>query len=137
MQASRCRFHSQASSRGAALLISIMVTVVLTLLGLTYLFQADLENQIARSERDRVQLLGVAEGGARMVKHWFDQPIRDDITTPSHLFLNTYDIRKMKYFDVSQRQINDDGNPATPPIVSGDPGWVYYMQGGVAGSPSW
>ena len=44
MQASKRRFHSQASSRGAALLISIMVTVVLTLLGLTYLFQADLEN---------------------------------------------------------------------------------------------
>jgi len=136
MQASRRRIHSQASSRGAALLISIMVTVVLTLLGLTYLFQADIENQIARSERDRVQLLGVAEGGARMVKHWFDQPIRDDITAPSHLFLNTYDIRKKKYFDVNQRRINDDGNPATPAIVSGDPNWVYYMQGVMApGSP--
>lgn len=136
MKTSRHKTRRPVDSRGAALLVSIMVTVVLTLLGLTYLFQADLENQIARAERDRVQLLPVAEAGVRMVRHWFDNPIRDDISAPSHLFLNTYDIRKKKHYDFDQRLLDHDGNPATAPLVSGDTDWVYYMQGYIApGSP--
>ena len=74
------RSRRVSDANGSALLIAIMVMVVVTLLGITYLFLADTENLIARNERDRAQVLGVAEAGARMVKHWFDQPILEDIT---------------------------------------------------------
>lgn len=124
-------------SKGSALLIALMVMVVVTLLGITYLFQADTENLIARNERDRAQVLGIAEAGARMVKTWYDRPIFNDISSPSRLFLNAHDLRKKKYYDVAQRLINVDGDPGTAALSSSDPGWVYYMEGLTApGSPA-
>jgi hypothetical protein len=119
---------------GSALLISLLVMVVVTLLGITYLFQADTENQIAANERDRTQVLGVAEAGARMVKSWFDEPITGTIAAPSHRFMNTYDIRKKQYFDTAQRLINADGDPNTAPVGSAGVGLVYYKQGLTTGS---
>ena len=131
------RAAGPADATGSALLIAIMVMVVVTLLGITYLFQADTENLIARNERDRAQVLGIAEAGTKMIKAWYDHPIRDDISSPSHQFLNTYDLRKKRYYDVAQRLINHDGDPGTAPLSSSDPGWVYYMEGFTApGSPA-
>lgn len=122
---------------GSALLISMLVMVVVTLLGVTYLFQADTENQIAANERDRAQVLGVAEAGARMVKRWFDKPITGAISSPSYRFLNAYDLRKKQYYDTAQRRINHDGDPNTATVNSGDSGWVYYKQGlTTGGSPA-
>ena len=121
-----------ADEAGSALLITLLVTVVVTLLGITFLFLADTEGQIAANERDRSQVLPIAEAGARLVKYWYDHPILGDITAPSHLFLDTHDVRKKQLWDVDQRLINDDGDPGTAPLASGDVGWVYYMQGRTA-----
>jgi hypothetical protein len=137
MRRTRHRAARWADPEGSALLLSLLVTVVVTLLGITYLFLADTEGQIAANERDRAQVLGLAEAGARLVKYWYDNPILGDIGTPSYLFLDTYDIRKKELWDVDQRKINDDGDPGTPTIDPGDAGWVYYMEGILApGSPA-
>ncbi len=136
MESRKRRTRGLADARGSALLVSLMVMVVLTLLGIAYLMVAGTENQIAANQRDRTQNLGVAEAGARMVKRWFDVPTLGTIAAPDSLFLNTYDLRYKRYWDVNQRRINLDGDPGTPTVNQGDAGWAYYMQGRLAsGSP--
>ena len=110
----------------------MLVMVVVTLLGITFLFQADTENQISAYARDRTQVLGAAEAGARMVKAWFDKPIGGDVGTPDRMFLNTYDLRLKRFFDVDQRLLNADGDPGTATLASGDGGWSYYHEGDLA-----
>ena len=108
---------------------SPLVAVVVTLLGITFLFQADTEGKIAANERDRTQTLAIAEAGARLVKYWYDHPTKGNVGSGTPLFLNTYDMRKLQYWDVNQRLMNSDGDPGTAPLASGDVGWVYYMEG--------
>jgi len=63
-----------AGERGSALLISLMVMVILTLLGIAYILMAETENQIAVNQRNAGQVLYVAEGGARAAVNWFNSP---------------------------------------------------------------
>ncbi len=64
-----------ARERGSALLISLMVMVILTLLGIAYLLMAETENQIAANQRNSSQALYTAESGARLVVDWFNRPL--------------------------------------------------------------
>ena len=121
------------NERGSALLITMMVTVILTLLGLSYLFMADTESLIAQNQRDSDQLLFTAEAGARMVKAWFDRPPYGPPSVPASVlyeFLNTYDMRNSAYYDRTQRIFDDDNDPNTPEVTAnGTTGRPYFRQG--------
>ncbi len=60
--------------RGSALIISVLVTAIMSLLGIAYLLMADTENKIAENERLSSQALYFGEGTVREVKRWFDRP---------------------------------------------------------------
>ena len=73
-RAGRSEPTDRAGERGSALVLAILIAVILTLLGVTFLMIADTENRIAENERRAAQALYVAEAGARAVKRWFDYP---------------------------------------------------------------
>jgi Tfp pilus assembly protein PilX len=60
--------------RGSALVIALLIMVIMTLLGLAFILVGETEARIARNQRDMSQAQFVAEGGARMVKNWFERP---------------------------------------------------------------
>lgn len=60
--------------RGSALVIAVLVTVILTLLGVAFLLMGETENKIAQNEKLSAQALYFAEAGTRQVKRWFDRP---------------------------------------------------------------
>src|SRR5258708_34982378 len=63
------------SKRGSALLVSLMVMVGLSLLGLSFVAVSETESAISAHERDGAQTLDVAEAGAKMVVEWFQDPV--------------------------------------------------------------
>src|SRR5437867_11221513 len=95
------------SERGSALIIAVLVMVILTLLGISYLMLAQTENQIAENELNAQQALFVAEGGARLVINWFNDPTGTGYQVPTASQVN----RSIRWYD-------HDGNPATP-VVKG------------------
>jgi len=119
--------------RGSALLITMMVMVILTLLGLSYLFMADTENLIAQNQRDSDQLLFVSETGAKMTKAMFDRPTYGPPSDPNSVlsrFLNTYDMRNSAYYDRTQRVFDHDNDPNTADVAAdGTSARPYFRQG--------
>ncbi|MHB0969306.1 MAG: pilus assembly PilX family protein [Thermoanaerobaculia bacterium] len=73
MRTNRCLSTSHRQ-RGSALLISLMVMVGLSLLGLGFVAISETENQISVNERNYAQTLSVAEAGAKTVVEWFQNP---------------------------------------------------------------
>jgi hypothetical protein len=129
----RMTMRHGVAERGSALLITMMVMVILTLMGLSYLFMADTENLIAQNQRDSDQLLFVAESGARMIKAMFDSPPYGTPADPNnvlHKFLNTYDMRNSAYYDRTQRVFDHDNDPNTADVTAnGTTGRPYFRQG--------
>ncbi len=120
----------EGSESGSALLIVTMITVILTLLGLSYLAVADQENTIAINQRNADQLTFVSEAGAKMVKAWFDRPVEGDPNNPIFKFMGDYDIRKTLYYDRTQRIFDHDNDPNTADVLAdGTTGKPYYRQG--------
>src|SRR2546425_10998528 len=66
--------HSGKGEQGSALIIATLVTVILALLGLSYLMMAQTESTIAENERNAATAMYVAEAGARLVTGWFNDP---------------------------------------------------------------
>src|SRR5436190_20140642 len=60
--------------RGSALLVSLMVIVGLSLLGLGFVAISETESAIAKNEQNALQTQAVAEAGAKMVVEWFQDP---------------------------------------------------------------
>jgi len=65
------KYRPEDSRRGSALLISLMVMVGLSLLGLSFVGISETEAAISGHERDSNQALDAAETGAKMVVEWF------------------------------------------------------------------
>lgn len=61
-------------SRGSALLVSLMVIVGLSLLGLGFVAVSETESAIAKNQQNALQTQSVAEAGARMIVEWFQDP---------------------------------------------------------------
>jgi hypothetical protein len=68
------RLRKRANERGSALLVSLMVMVGLSLLGLAFVALSETENAISLNERNHAQTVAVAETGARLVVQWFQDP---------------------------------------------------------------
>ncbi len=66
--------HDVKSEKGSAMIISVLVTAIMSLLGISYLLMADTENRIAENEKLSSQALYFGEGAIREVKRWFDRP---------------------------------------------------------------
>lgn len=66
--------RARERERGSALVIAVLVTVILTLLGVSFLLMGETENKIAENEKLSAQALYFAEAGTRQVKRWFDRP---------------------------------------------------------------
>ena len=60
--------------KGSALLVSLMVMVGLSLLGLGYVAVSETESAIAINERNSSQTREVAEAGVKVVVEWFQDP---------------------------------------------------------------
>jgi hypothetical protein len=70
----RKRAKDAEVERGSAMVISVLISAILSLLGISYLLMADTENKIAENERLSAQALYFGEGTIREVKRWFDRP---------------------------------------------------------------
>src|SRR5512144_2337362 len=57
--------------KGSALLVSLMVMVALSLLGLGFVAVSETESAISVNQRNYTQTQAVAELGARMAVEWF------------------------------------------------------------------
>lgn len=126
--------------RGSALLIAVLVMATLTVLGLGYLALADTETLISGNDRDAEQLLHVGESGMRAVKAWFDQPVTGNpavSTQVLHRFLEAFDMRNPSFYVRTNRVLDDDGDPNTPPVLAdGTAARPYYRQGRTLWAPS-
>lgn len=60
--------------RGSALLVSLMVMVGLSLLGLGFIAISETESAIAINERNYSQMVNVAEAAAKVAVEWFQDP---------------------------------------------------------------
>jgi len=67
---------------GSALILAALVTVILSLLGLSYTMMAQTENTIAENERNSATALYTAEAGARLVVGWFNDPTATGYLVP-------------------------------------------------------
>jgi hypothetical protein len=69
----RSRKHRRRD-RGSALLVSLMVIVGLSLLGLGFVAISETETAIAKNEQNALQTQAIAEAGAKVVVEWFQDP---------------------------------------------------------------
>ena len=76
--------------KGSALLVSLMVMVGLSLLGLGFVASSETESAIAVNQRNYTQALSIAEAGAKTAVDWFQDPDDLDnmgILPPNHTAL--------------------------------------------------
>jgi Tfp pilus assembly protein PilX len=111
---------------GSALILAALVTVILSLLGLSYLMMAQTENTIAENERNSAAALYVAEAGARLAIVWINDP-----TSTGYLVPTTSDM------DRTKRIFDHDNNTATARVqgVSGDATKPVYKDATFTASP--
>ena len=109
------------SERGSAMVIAVLVIVILTLLGVSFLLMAETENRISENERLGQQALYFGESGVRMIKRWFDYPASgNNLINPP-----------LNVIDRSLRYIDDDGYEdiywfPVDVVYDGDAGAVEY-----------
>ena len=109
------------SESGSALVIAMLISVILALLGISFLMIAETESKLAQNEKRAAQTLYVAEAGLRTVKRWFD------LTDTSLGFPPSAAV------DRTLRRVIDENDPYDPADVTTADGVVgsypYYKQG--------
>ena len=60
--------------RGSALVLTLMVMVIMTFFGISFLMISETENQISVADRDARQVLYMATAGSKLVESWFNIP---------------------------------------------------------------
>lgn len=74
MKRKRRSTRNRRNDRGSALLVSLMVIVGLSLLGLGFVAISETETAIAKNEQTALQTQAVAEAGAKLAVEWFQDP---------------------------------------------------------------
>ena len=116
-------FHLRSAGRenGSALVIAMLVSVILALLGISFLMIAETESKLAQNEKRAAQTLYVAEAGLRAVKRWFDLTDTSLRFPPSSVV------------DRTLRRVIDESDPYDPGDVTSADGvlgsYPYYKQG--------
>jgi len=116
---------SRRGEEGSALILAALVTVILSLLGLSYLMMAQTENTIAENERNSAAALYVAEAGARLVVGWFNDPTATGYLVPT-----------LADLDRTKRVFDHDSNGGTARVqaASGDATKPLYKDSTVTAS---
>jgi hypothetical protein len=110
-----------ANERGSALLVTLVVLVVLTVLGTSIVFVSQTDHRAVENERWSAQSLDLAEAGAREVKRWLDHP-----RSAEHCVL----FPDVAVVDRTLRRIDVDGaGPAAAVLADGTPAKPRYKQG--------
>jgi hypothetical protein len=110
---------SLEAQKGFAMVLTLLITVIMTLLGVSFVLMAETENRIAENERLSSQVMFFAESGVRVVESWFNSAYLGDA-----LILPTPGV-----VDRTQRLIDDDGDSSTPPHPQdGSTTWPRYKQ---------
>jgi hypothetical protein len=112
------------SQKGSAMVISVLVTAIMSLLGISYLLMADTENKIAENEKLSAQCLYFGEATVREVTKWFDRP--------PYAALGGENLVKplTTTMDRTLRQIDTDGDGPTAPVAAdGTAAHPYYKVG--------
>ena len=105
--------------KGSALVIAILIMVIMTLLGISFLLMADTENKISVNERNYEMAHYVAEAGVKLVKNWFDHPSG----TYGYIYPTSSQV------DRNLRMIDHDNDPGTARVLAdGTTGKPYYKQ---------
>lgn len=117
--------EKNAEEQGSAMVISVLVSAILSLLGISYLLMADTENKIAENEKLSAQALYFGEATVREVKRWFDRPpyvtgYTKNLVRP----LTTTMIR-------TQRWIDTDGDGPTAAVAADGTALKPYYKVGV------
>ena len=102
------RIEAWRRDRGSALILATLISVILSLLGISYLMMAQTESTIAENERNSALALYVAESGARLTVNWFNDPN----SSTGYLVPGTGAV------DRTKRLIDDDFNPATARVLA-------------------
>lgn len=111
---------SLRSQRGSALAVAIFMVAILSLMGLAFILLGDSENLISVSDRNRMQANYVAEGVARLVKGWFDDPST----------VTGYLVPVPLETDRSLRWVDPDGDGTYQDYTSASAPWnVVYRSG--------
>jgi hypothetical protein len=112
--------------RGSALVIATLVSVILSLLGISYMMMAQTENTIAENERNAMLALYVAEAGARLAVGWFNDPSSTGYLAPTSAQV-----------DRTKRVFDHDNDPSTARVlaVSGDATRPLYKDATFTTSP--
>ena len=66
--------RNRRDSRGSALLVSVMVIVGLSLLGLGFVTISETEKTIAKNQLTVLQTRSIAEAGCMLAVQWFQSP---------------------------------------------------------------
>ena len=111
--------------RGSALILATLITVIMSLLGISYLMMAQTENTIAENERNAAMALYVAEAGARLTVAWFNDPTSTGFLVPGTAQL-----------DRTRRLLDHDFNSGTARVkaVSADATKPLYKDAAVTPS---
>ena len=113
------------AEKGSAMIISVLVTAIMSLLGISYLLMADTENKIAENEKLSAQALYFGEGTVREVKRWFDRPPYDTVLGLLNLVQPTTGVMNR-----TLRMIDADGpGPTAAVAADGTAGKPYYKVG--------
>jgi hypothetical protein len=118
------RPEAAKAEKGSALIISVLVTAIMSLLGISYLLMADTENKIAENEKLSSQCLYFGEGTIREVKRWFDRPPYGTLGTKNLVKPTTAVMVR------TLREIDVDGDGPTPSVTAdGSLANPYYKVG--------
>lgn len=111
---------SGAAERGSALVLALLVMIIMTLMGLAFMFAGEMESKIGVNKRDSEQALFIAEGGVRVVKKWFDAPSGS----------SAYLVPTASQIDRTARYVDDNADGTYGPYSSANvPYNVVYRQG--------
>ena len=112
--------------RGSALILATLVTVIMSLLGVSYIMMAETENRIAENERNAAMALYVAEAGTRLAIAWFNDPTSTGYLVPTSAQV-----------DRARRLLDHDNNSATARVLaaSADATKPLYKDAAFTASP--
>jgi hypothetical protein len=103
--------------RGAALVLAVLVTAILSLLGIASLLMARSEVGIAENGRRSALALYAAESGARLAVAWLNAPVEGGFLVPGRAEV-----------DLTRRLLDHDSDPATARVraIPADPARPLY-----------
>lgn len=123
------------AERGSAMIIALMIMIILTLVGVTFLVLSEQEERISVNARDHIQALYVAEAAVEIAKTWFNDPTPPPgnplkpATTEMNRTLRKGAVFKLGYTNENERS----DTPANHPEVDASQGATYEGGQGTSG----